>query len=82
MNLIPSNYTKLLIQTEIDDGILLKRIQERDKGGTYSKKWEIFHNELRKQYFEKISYDECEHVLIYNQNNLNEILEFIKNKII
>lgn len=81
LDLIPNTYIKILIQTQINDEELLKRIQKRDFEGTHSKNWEIFHNKLRKNQFEKVSKKECEHILIYNQENSNEIFEYV-NKLI
>jgi hypothetical protein len=54
---------------------------KRDQTHETSKNWMKFHNELRKDLYEQVEDSESEYVLTYDQENLEEIIEFIKKHI-
>ncbi len=82
LDMLPSDqYTKILIQTQIDEAELRKRIQERDTTYETSRNWLQFHDEMRAKLYEEVDQWESEYVLIYDQTNLNEIIELIEKYI-
>jgi hypothetical protein len=53
--MLPSDqYTKILIQTQIDEAELRKRIQERDTTYETSRNWLQFHDEMRAKLYEEV----------------------------
>lgn len=82
LDIVPNEkYTKILIQTQIDENELQDRIKKRDKTYQTSRNWLKFHNEYRAWLYEKVSDNESELVLRYNQTNIEEIVKTIKTHI-
>lgn len=82
LDLIPNEeYTKILIQTQIDEQELQERITKRDITDETSKNWLKFHNEMRIGLRENIKHQESEYTITYDQTNLDIIIELIKKHI-
>ena len=82
LDIVPDDvYTKILVQTKIDETELMQRIIDRDNEHKASRNWKKFHQEMRKGLYEEISPHESEITYTYNQNNLDEIMSLITENI-
>jgi len=71
------NVTRIIIETQIDEKDLLKRLKKRDVKSK-DDRWVEFYKNNRKDLYNPIQDNEADHVLYYNQNNLAEIIKQLK----
>lgn len=65
----------IIINTNINELELLKRLEERDIISNYTTKWKQFYLEKKKHEFIQVKNYEADHILQYNQNNTKEIIK-------
>jgi len=67
----------VIIETELEEKELLKRLSKRDEKGNHLK-WVKFYEDIRKKGYEEVRSSEAHFVLKYNQKNSKEIIKELK----
>lgn len=73
-----SKLVTVLIDCDLEEKLLLTRLHKRNDSNK-DHKWVDLYNDIRKQNFEKITVDEADYILHFDQENYNQILSELKD---
>ena len=68
----------IIINCNIDDEELIKRLEDRDIKSWHKTKRKQYYIETKKYQFQEVQWNEANHILNYNQKNIDEILKKLK----
>ena len=68
----------VIIELDVEEKILLQRLKHRDKSNK-NHRWIDLYNDIRKDKYEEVTNDEADHVLKFNQDNPDAILERMRD---